>query len=142
MYWNEDDSMGFAVYNSSGIIAEAGIPSENRDRIYWDMLDTLFKDSERAETVEAGGTPEAKAQVEVLQRYITTAQANLVLDQLGLEKREELEFIKETMDWIVQTESEFSLQDVDEMLGRARAIVQEGQDGLPVRYEPIAEPDL
>ncbi|KAG8710130.1 hypothetical protein FRC08_017576 [Ceratobasidium sp. 394] len=142
MYWNEDDSMGFAVYNSSGIIAEAGIPSENKDRIYWDMLDTMFKDSERAETVEAGGTLEAKAQVEVLQRYITTAQANLVLDRLGLEKREELEFIKETMNWIVQTESGFSLQDVDEKLGRARAVMQEGQDGLPVRYEPIAEPDL
>ncbi|KAG8743544.1 ATPase with role in protein import into the ER [Ceratobasidium sp. 414] len=131
MYWNDDDTMGFVVYNSSSMIAEAEISPENSGRITWDRVDPVFKNFERAAATEAGGTPDAKAQVEVLQQYIKSVRASLVLDQSGRAKREELEFISETVKWVIATESELSLEDVNEKLGQARAVVEEGQDGLP-----------
>ncbi|KAG9085088.1 ATPase with role in protein import into the ER [Ceratobasidium sp. 370] len=136
MFWNEDDSMGFAVHTSSRMV-EVAIPPEISSQITWDMVDTMFDDIRSATTVEAGGTLEAKAQVKVLQQYITSAQASLVLDQPGQEKREELEFINDTLNWMIATDSEFSLEDVNEKSGQARAVVEEGWDGLPVLYKRV-----
>ncbi|KAG9085089.1 ATPase with role in protein import into the ER [Ceratobasidium sp. 370] len=140
MYWDDDDSVGFEV--NASMTAEGGISPENRSRITLDVINPMFDAFERATTVEAGGTFQAKVQVELLQQYIKGAQASLGLDRPGREKREELEYISETVNRMVESASEFSLQDVDEKLGRARAVMEEGQDGLPVLCERIVAPDL
>ncbi|KAG8743543.1 ATPase with role in protein import into the ER [Ceratobasidium sp. 414] len=142
MYWNDDGSMGFGAHNSSGTTAEAEISPANQPRITLDIINPMFDDLENATAMAAGGTLDAKVQIEVLRKYIMSAQASLGLDQPGREKQEELELIGETMNRMIESGSEFSLQDVDEKLGRARAIVEEGQDGLPVQCQRIVEPDL
>ncbi|KAG8787957.1 ATPase with role in protein import into the ER [Ceratobasidium sp. 428] len=139
MYWNEDDSKGLIVHNSTGIIASTDRLHAHLDS---DMISVMGENYERATAWEVGGTLEAQEKVETLKRYIAEAQSSLVLDQLGRQKHDELQFISETMDWIMRAEYELSLDDVNEKFGQARAIVAGGLDGLPISSERVYGPYL
>ncbi|KAG8725013.1 ATPase with role in protein import into the ER [Ceratobasidium sp. 395] len=140
MYWNEDDSKGLIVHNSTGITASSNGLLQSGSRLDQDMISVMVENYDRATAWDVGGTLEAQEKVETLKRYIAEAQSGLVLDQLGRQKYDELQFIGETMDWMMRAEYELSLDDVNEKLGQARAVMAEGLDGLPISSEQVYGP--